>query len=107
MRRLIYYDEREMLLCEWAREFGMKRQTLAKRLNSGWDIETALNHPVRDAINYNRKYAKILGEKYYNSVPCLRCGCKIRQTSSGDCPVCKRLRASLYSSNNSNDGFAN
>ena len=90
MRRLIYYDEREMLLSEWAREYGMKRQTLARRLNSGWDIETALNHPVRDAINLDAATARLTGEKFYNSVPCLECGTKIRYTKGGECPVCKR-----------------
>ena len=61
MKRLIYYDEREMLLCEWAREFRMKRQTLAKRLNSGWNIEAALNHPVRESINMDAETARITG----------------------------------------------
>lgn len=93
MQRLIYYDEREMLLCEWAREYKMKRQTLAKRLNSGWDIEKALNHPVRECINMDAATARITGEKYYNSVPCAKCGCKIRNTKKGYCPVCKRAKA--------------
>ena len=93
MRRLIYFDEREMLLCEWAREYRMKRQTLARRLNSGWDIETALTHPVRDSINMDAEAARITGEQYYNTVPCVKCGCKIRNTKKGYCPVCKRAKA--------------
>ena len=93
MRRLIYFDEREMLLCEWAREYGMKRQTLARRLNSGWDIKKALSHPVRDSINMDAAAARITGEQYYNSVPCYKCGCRIRSTKKGYCPVCKRNKA--------------
>jgi len=93
MRRLIYFDEREMLLCEWAREYGMKRQTLAKRLNSGWDVRTAITHPVRATINMDRETALITGEEYYNSVPCKKCGCRIRNAKKGYCPVCKREKA--------------
>jgi len=93
VQRLIYFDEREMLLIEWARERGMKRQTLARRLNSGWGIEKALTHPVRDSINMDAAAARITGEKFYNSVPCLKCGCGIRSTKKGYCPVCKRNKA--------------
>ena len=93
MRRLIFFDEREMTLCEWSREFKMKRQTLARRLNSGWDIERALNHPVRDSINMDAAAARITGERYYNSIPCVKCRCSIRDTKKGYCPVCKRNKA--------------
>lgn len=82
-----------MLLCEWAREYKMSRKTLERRLARGWSLEDALNRPVRPRVNINRAKAIETGDYYYDSIPCKKCGCKIRITRNSDCPACKRQRA--------------
>jgi hypothetical protein len=43
---LITYQGREQCLAAWAKELGMKRHTLAKRIKDGWPIEDAFTFPV-------------------------------------------------------------
>jgi hypothetical protein len=38
---------RTQTLDEWAREFGIKRGTLGRRLHDGWPLEQALTKPAR------------------------------------------------------------
>ena len=38
-------------ISEWAREKGMSRDTLIKRLRSGWELERALNEPVNKSFS--------------------------------------------------------
>jgi len=96
MRRFIGYLGREMLLCEWAREFNIPRKTLSKRLAMGWSIKDALNRPIRPKVSLNRAEAVEKGEYHYDSIPCKNCGCKIRITRNSDCPSCKRIRHKLH-----------
>lgn len=39
---LVEFDGRRMTLKEWAKEYNMPRNRLAKRLNRGWDMKKAL-----------------------------------------------------------------
>jgi hypothetical protein len=50
--RLITYEGNTLSLSAWAREKGLKPQTLGKRLKDGWPVEKALNTPVR-RFNYS------------------------------------------------------
>jgi hypothetical protein len=93
MRRYIYFDGREMLLCEWAREFKIKRQTLSKRIDAGWDLAEAMRHPVRDNVSKAAAEARAAGIPTYESVPCRACGGVTRITRSGSCLGCKRENA--------------
>ena len=40
--RIIKYNGESLPVTEWSRRIGVKRQTLEKRLNSGWSLEKAL-----------------------------------------------------------------
>jgi hypothetical protein len=44
--RNITFEGKTKCLTEWERITGIKRKTLAKRLDSGWSVETALTAPV-------------------------------------------------------------
>jgi len=92
MRRFIGHLGREMLLCEWAREFKISHKTLERRLARGWSIEDALNRPVRIVDNISKAEAIASGDYYYDAIPCKNCGCKIRITRNSDCPACKKDR---------------
>lgn len=39
------------VISEWAREKGMSRDTLIKRLRSGWELERVLNEPVNKSFS--------------------------------------------------------
>jgi hypothetical protein len=43
--RYLTYDGRTALIADWAREFGLGRNTLTGRLNQGWPVEKALTIP--------------------------------------------------------------
>jgi hypothetical protein len=45
--RLITAFGKTMTLAEWAERTGIKRETIARRLNCGWSSERALNTPPR------------------------------------------------------------
>jgi hypothetical protein len=51
-QNLITYKNETHNIAEWAKIKGIKRQTLGKRLRSGWDVEEALNTPVKKFITY-------------------------------------------------------
>ncbi len=40
--RLLTYAGRTQPLSVWAREFGIRRETVRERLKAGWDVERAL-----------------------------------------------------------------
>lgn len=42
----ITYNGETACITEWARRKGMRRETLRKRIDSGWPIEDAINLPV-------------------------------------------------------------
>lgn len=44
--RIIVYDGRAHTITEWAAIINIPRQTLAKRLRSGWSIQDALTIPL-------------------------------------------------------------
>lgn len=44
--RILEYNGKSQTITEWAREVGIKKQTLFRRINSGWSIEDALTTPV-------------------------------------------------------------
>lgn len=45
--RLLELHGKTQCLTDWAREYGIHRETLATRLGSGWDLELALTTPPR------------------------------------------------------------
>ena len=45
--RLLTYEGRTQCLRDWATEFGMRRETLAYRLNQGWPMAEALHRSIR------------------------------------------------------------
>src|ERR1019366_3456147 len=45
--RTITHDGRKLLLCEWAAETGISRETISDRLRHGWSIARALTEPPR------------------------------------------------------------
>lgn len=45
--RVITFNGLSKTITEWAREKGISIKTLQCRINSGWDIEKALNEPVK------------------------------------------------------------
>lgn len=44
--RRITFQGRTLCVTDWAKEIGMKKSTLLKRLNSGWSIGDALTKPI-------------------------------------------------------------
>ncbi len=46
-RRLVH-DGRNQTLIQWSRETGLKRGTIATRLDYGWTVADALTRPLRD-----------------------------------------------------------
>jgi hypothetical protein len=46
LSRVIHYKRRAMTLSEWARHVGLKRTTLRRRLDAGWEVERALITPA-------------------------------------------------------------
>lgn len=44
---IVVYQEQEYTLTELAEKIGMNKTTLKERLNMGWDIDEAVNRPVR------------------------------------------------------------
>lgn len=47
LTRMITHRGKTMRLSEWARQRGIKRQTLARRLDAGWSVKRALEEPPR------------------------------------------------------------
>lgn len=45
-KRFVEYNGKTQSIAQWAKELGMKRRTLASRLERGWEIERAFNTPV-------------------------------------------------------------
>lgn len=45
--RVILVDGRRITLQQTAEEYGLKRETIAYRLNSGWSVKRALTFPLR------------------------------------------------------------
>ena len=45
--RIVIYDDQEYTLTELAEKIGMNKTTLKERLNLGWDIESAVEKPIR------------------------------------------------------------
>jgi hypothetical protein len=48
--RRFEYNGRSMTLAEWAKEYGLKANTLHYRIKRGWSIERALTEPLRRAL---------------------------------------------------------
>lgn len=48
---MLEYKGTKKNISEWAREKGMSRDTLIKRLRSGWELERALNEPVNKSFS--------------------------------------------------------
>ena len=46
-KAFIEHNGESKSLKQWAEDHGMKSGTLARRLKSGWDMEKALNEPLR------------------------------------------------------------
>lgn len=53
--RLITYDGRTQTLAQWAREIGMRRDTLRHRLESGWSLDRALTEPTNEKRDPTRR----------------------------------------------------
>lgn len=47
--RRITFEGKTQCLTEWARQYGLNRTTLRRRLDSGWIIENALKTPITDS----------------------------------------------------------
>jgi hypothetical protein len=45
--RLLEFNGKSQSLAQWAREIGISRDTLGKRLESGWSVEKALTTPLK------------------------------------------------------------
>jgi len=45
--RLLRLGHQSLTLSQWARSFGLARETLAHRLKKGWSLERALTEPKR------------------------------------------------------------
>ena len=43
--RMLELDGVRMCLRDWSRKYGVNRSTLARRLNTGWDLRRALTEP--------------------------------------------------------------
>ena len=48
--RLIYVNGLSKTLQQWADETGIRRETIARRINSGWDPHKAIRTPVRKFV---------------------------------------------------------
>lgn len=48
---LLTLDGKTMCQADWAKETGMKRETIARRINLGWEMEKILTCPVRRRHN--------------------------------------------------------
>ena len=48
---MLEYKGTKKNISEWAREKGMSRDTLIKRLRSGWELERVLNEPVNKSFS--------------------------------------------------------
>lgn len=44
---LVTFDGKTQCITEWAKELGMRKNTLQRRLSVGWSVEDALSTPVR------------------------------------------------------------
>jgi len=51
--RVIEFDGERLTLAEWAERTGMKRETIARRLNLAWSSERALTEPVHRSIYWH------------------------------------------------------
>ena len=51
--KLLSYKGKIQTISQWAREIGMKEETLRTRLNLGWDVEKALTTPIRKHKEYS------------------------------------------------------
>lgn len=47
--RFITFDGRTQTLSQWARETGIRKDTLRLRLKKGWSVERALTEPIHEA----------------------------------------------------------
>lgn len=45
--RIVVYMGEALCITEWARSLGIRRETLRKRLDLGWDVERAFSEPLR------------------------------------------------------------
>ena len=52
--RIITYNGEAHNIAEWVEIIGIPRNTLVKRLNSGWEIEDALTKPVDKSYSHCR-----------------------------------------------------
>lgn len=43
----LHHKGRTQSISQWARELGMKRTTILKRLSLGWSVHEALGTPIR------------------------------------------------------------
>ena len=89
MQRLVTYNNEQLTCAEWGRRYNIPSRTIISRLNSGWPVNEALEHPVRSAVNADAREARENGRLFYESVPCRKCGCTARHTASGQCLKCK------------------
>lgn len=53
--RMLTAFGRTQCMAAWAEEYGIEQYNLEKRLRTGWDIEKALNTPVRQQKNNAKK----------------------------------------------------
>lgn len=53
--RLITFNGRTQTLAQWAREIGIRRDTLRKRLESGWSLDRALTEPINEKRDPTRR----------------------------------------------------
>jgi hypothetical protein len=44
--RILEFDGKSLCLQEWAEITGLKRTTIAERINRGWTVEEALTTPI-------------------------------------------------------------
>ena len=54
--RIIEYNNKRLTLMEWSEETGLKRETIAYRLNNGWNKERALTE--KSFIGKNQSFKK-------------------------------------------------
>lgn len=49
------YNGQKMILNDWAKKYGIRKATLWARINSGWDIATAISTPTLQTWNKKKK----------------------------------------------------
>lgn len=68
--RVIFAFGKYQTLMQWAEEFGVKHDTLAKRIDShGWEVEEAITTPVGTRTRWKQPVAGETYHRYFGQAP--------------------------------------